>query len=112
MIQEAENYLAKLAKAEKEFIRKHEFETGGSLSDLDLDPEYGSSRGPNHEPGMNIRSQLFALSRDPAKCCIGLLKHLSIDDPLTFSIATALANLHNKTDRPFETHMPVSLYCL
>ena len=80
------------------------------MTDLDLDPEFGSSRGPNREQGMNIRSQLFALSRDPEKCCIGLLKHLSIDDPLKFGIAMALANLHNKTDRPFETHMPVRFY--
>ena len=77
------------------------------MTDLELDPEFGSSRGPNREPGMNLRCQLFALSREPEKCCIGLLRFLKIPNALTFDISTALANL-SSTDRPFETHLPVS----
>ena len=97
----------KLAKAEREFASKCRIENGRELSDTDLDPEYGNSRGPNHEHGMNIRCQLFALSKDPVACCIGLLRHLGLKADSSFGIARALAKLSDSTDRPFATHLPV-----
>ena len=102
----------KLVKAEKAFLRQRRLEAGHKLSDEDLDPEYAASRLPNREIGSKIKSQLFALSKDPELCCIGLFRYLDLSNVTTFSIETAVAALAVSPDLPLQTKLPVRNFYL
>ena len=99
-----------MAKAEKEFLRQRRLEAGHSLSDEDLDPMYAASKVPNREVGTRIKSQLFALSKEPELCCIGLFRYLDLSKTTEFTIETAIAALAVSTDRPLQTKLPVSVF--
>ena len=96
-----------MAKAEKDFLQKCRLEAGSDLTDAELDPEYSASRGPNRETGMNIRCQLFALSKDAETCCVGLFRYLSLGKPTEFTIAKSLTEMEKM--KAFDTRLPVSI---
>lgn len=97
-----------MAKAEKEFLRQCRLEAGHSLSDEDLDPNFAASKVPNREVGTRLKSQLFALSKEPELCCIGLFRYLDLSSVTDFSIDQAMAALATSPARPLQTKMPVS----
>ena len=98
-----------MAKAEKEFLRQRRLEAGHSLSDEDLDPKYAASKVPNREVGTRIRSQLFALSKEPELCCIGLFRYLDLSFATEFSVEKAIGALAISADKPLQTKLPVSI---
>ena len=99
-----------MAKAEKNFLRQKRLESGRRLSEEDLDPKFASSRLPNREVGTNLRSQLFALSKEPELCCVGLFKYLDLSNLCKFNIETAVAALATSPDRPLQNKLPVSIH--
>ena len=88
-------------------MRQCRLENNSGLTDTDLDPEFGESRGPNRETGMNLRCQIFALSKDTDVCCVGLFRYLGLDKPSDFSISKALAKMNGDL-KAFDTRLPVS----
>lgn len=103
--------MAKVAKAEREFLRARRLESGKGLSDEELDSEFATSRGPNREIGVNLRSQLFPLPKDVDLCCAGLFRYLKLDQTTQFTLAKALAVMDRGEDQPLETRLPVSETC-
>ena len=97
-----------MAKAEKDFLRQKRLESGRKLSEEDLDPEFAAGRIPNREAGTNLRSQLFALSKEPELSCVGLFRYLDLSTACNFKIEVAVASLATSPDRPLQTKMPVS----
>ena len=99
-----------MAKAEKEFLRQRRLEAGHTLSDEDLDPKYAASKLPNREVGARLKSQLFALSKEPELCCIGLFRYLDLSSVTVFSIDKAVAAIATSSDLPLQTKLPVSYF--
>ena len=97
-----------MAKTEKEFLRQRRLEAGHKLSDEDLDPKFAASKLPNREVGARFKSQLFALSKEPELCCVGLFRYLDLSTATAFSIETAIVALASSPDLPLETKLPVS----
>ena len=97
-----------MAKAEREFLRHRRLEAGHTLSDEELDPMYAASKLPNREVGSRLKSQLFALSKEPELCCIGLFRYLDLSNVTEFSIEKAIAALAISPDHPLDTKLPVS----
>ena len=79
-----------------------------SLTEADLDPEFAAGMGVNRENGMNLRTQLYPLSRDESKCAAGLLKYLGIPDISDFSLSVVYSKLEQHPKRPLEITIPVS----
>ena len=98
-----------MAKAEKAFLRQRRLEAGHSVSDEELDPAFAASKLPSREVGTRIRSQLFALSKEPELCCIGLFRYLDLSTTTKFSIETAVAALAISPEFPLQTKLPVSI---
>ena len=109
LFQAAQVHQDKLAKAERNYLRQKRLESGRKLSEEDLDPEFASSRLPSREVGTNLRSQLFALSKEPELCCVGLFKYLDLSNLCDFKIETAVAALATSPDYPLQNKLPVSL---
>ena len=79
-----------------------------SLTEADLDPEFAAGMGTNRESGMNLRTQLYPLTKDEHACATGLLKYLEIPDISDFSLSNVYAKLENHPKRPLEITIPVS----
>ena len=96
--------------AERAFATQSRLISGTDLTERDLDPDFakGSSLVPNREPGMNLRSQLFAVSKDESECVAGLLRYLGMNSIGEFRIETACTTLINHPSKPLEPHFPVS----
>ena len=79
-----------------------------SLTEADLDPEFAAGMGTNRESGMNLRTQLYPLSKDENACAVGLLKYLEIPDISEFSLSNVYSKLESHPKRPLEITIPVS----
>ena len=78
-----------------------------SLTEVDLDPEFAAGRGVSREPGMNLRTQLYPLSKDELACAAGLLQYLEIPDISECSLSKVYSKLENHPKRPLEITIPV-----
>ena len=79
-----------------------------SLTEADLDPDFAAGMGVNRESGMNLRTQLYPLSKDESQCAAGLLKYLGIPDISDFNLSTVYSKLEQHPKRPLEITIPVS----
>ena len=84
--------------------------SGTNLTERDLDPEFaqGNNLIPTRDPGMNLRSQLYAVSKDESECAVGLLRYLGLNSIGEFRIEKAYSFLLNDSSKPLEPHFPVS----
>ena len=80
------------------------------MTEKDLDPEFarGNTLIPERDSGMNLRSQLYAISKDESESVVGLLRYLGMSSIAEFRIETAYSFLVNHSSRPLESHFPVS----
>ena len=84
--------------------------SGTNLTEKDLDPEFarGNSLIPDRDPGMNLRSQLYAVPKDESESVAGLLRYLGMNSIAEFRIESAYTFLINDSSKPLEPHFPVS----
>ena len=96
--------------AERAFSLRTRLVSGTDLTEKDLDPSFarGNSLIPSRDTGMNLRCQLFAVSKDETKCAAGLIKYLNLSSLGQFSIETACTHLLNHESKPLEFHFPVN----
>ena len=69
---------------------------------------FAASKLPNREVGARLKSQLFALSKEPELCCVGLFRYLDLSTAVDFTIEKSVAALAISPDLPLQTKMPVS----
>ena len=90
--------------AERAFATQSRLISGTDLTERDLDPDFarGNSLVPNRDLGMNLRCQLFAVSKDETECVAGLLKYLGMNSISEFRIETACSILVNHPNKPLD----------
>ena len=83
--------------------------SGTDLAERDLDPEFarGASLIPNRDVGMNLRCQLYPLSRDESEAAAGLIKYLGLANLGEFSLDQSCLLLQQHPSRPLEFNLPV-----
>ena len=83
--------------------------SGTDLTEKDLDPEFarGNSLIPTRDIGMNLRCQLFPVSRDETQSAAGLIRYLGISSVGEFNLEKACTHLINHESRPLDFHFPV-----
>lgn len=96
--------------AERAFATQSNLISGTDLTERDLDPEFarGNNLIPDREPGMNLRSQIYAVSKDESECVVGLLKYFGMNSISEFRIDSACSFLINHPEKPLEPQFPVS----
>ena len=94
---------------ERDYMSCVRLMSGLDLTEQDLDPEFARGSEPSREVGMNLRTQLFALSRDEEKCASGLLKYLGMSDIKEFNLTNSYQKLIHHPKKPLEIKLPVSL---
>ena len=81
-----------------------------SLTEADLDPEFAAGMGTNRESGMNLRTQLYPLSKDELACATGLIKYLEIVDISDFNLSNVYSKLESHPKKPLEITIPVRFH--
>ena len=96
--------------AERAFATQSHLISGTTLTEKDLDPDFarGNNLIPSRDPGMNLRCQLFAVSKDESEGVAGLLRYLGMNSIAEFRIESACSFLINDSSKPLEPHFPVS----
>ena len=102
--------MSEQAQAERAFITQTRLISGTDLTEKDLDPDFarGNSLIPTREVGMNLRCQLFPVSRDETQSAAGLIRYLGMHSVGEFSIEKSCTHLINHESKPLEPHFPVS----
>ena len=98
------------AQAERAFAVKTRLVSGTDLTEKDLDPDFarGNSLIPSRDIGMNLRCQLFPVSRDETQSATGLVRYLGLNSVADFNIERSCTHLINHDSKPLEPHFPVS----
>ena len=78
------------------------------MTEYDLDPEFAMG-GEERDPGMNLRTQLYALSKDESECATGLIRYLGMKDMSEFSLQATCLKLQSHPKKPLKINLPVSL---
>ena len=100
--------VAEQVDAEREYMSCVRLMSGMELTEHDLDPEFARETEPDHQPGMNLRTQLYPLSPDEEKCAAGLLKYLGMTDIKEFTLVNCYQKLNRHPRKPLEIKLPVS----